>query len=56
MSLSVAQAHAYDLANTLMTTVLLIQCDEGYGVMVASEWDGSEDCVLQDYDPFAEAL
>lgn len=56
MSLSVAQAHAYDLANTLMQTVLLIQGDDGYGVMEASDFDGEASQVLQEFNPFEPAL
>lgn len=56
MSLSTAQAHAYDLANTLMQTVLLVQGDDGYGVMVADEYDSEESRIVNAFDPFEPAL
>lgn len=56
MSLSVAQAHAYELAITLMTTVLLIRGDEGYGVMAADDYDGEQDLIIHAFDPFEPAL
>ena len=55
MSLSVAQAHAYELANTLMLPVLLIVGDEGYGVIVAHEYDGEPSRILHEFDPYDPA-
>ena len=55
MSLSVAQAHAYELANTLMLTVLLVSGDEGYGIIVANEYDGEPSRILHEFDPYDPA-
>lgn len=53
MSLSLAQRCAFDLAKTLLVCVVLIQTDAGYGVMVASEFDGDPTAIVHEYDPFA---
>ena len=55
MSLSTARAHAFDLANTLMQTVLLVQGDDGYGVMVADDYDGEEGRIVNTFDPYDPA-
>jgi hypothetical protein len=52
MSLQLAQRHALSLAKTLMVCVVLIQTDGGYGVMVASEFDGPAEVIVHEYDPF----
>ncbi len=54
MSLTSAQARAWNLATTLMVCVVLFQTDGGgYGVMPAAEYDGDPACVVHEYDPFA---
>ncbi len=53
MSLTSAQARAWNLATTLMVCVVLFQTDSGYGVMPAAEYDGDPACVIHEYDPFA---
>lgn len=53
MSLSSAQARAWNLATTLMVSVVLFQTDGGYGVVPAAEYDGDPACVIHEYDPFA---
>jgi len=52
MSLKLAQAHAFSLAKTLMVCVVLIQTSDGYGVMVAAEFDGDSAQIIHEYDPF----
>ncbi|MDV4159430.1 hypothetical protein ACU8NH_30620 (plasmid) [Rhizobium leguminosarum] len=49
--LSLAQNHAFDLARTLMVT--LFEIDGEIGVMPSAEYDGDEDAILNEYDPFA---
>ena len=49
-NLDLAQNHAWDLACTLLVPVVLFQSDDGFGVMVASEYDGDEDRIVQEYD------
>ena len=52
-NLTFAQRHAFDLARTMMMPVILFQADDGvYGVMLASEYDGDEEAVLHEYDPW----
>jgi hypothetical protein len=53
MSLKIAQANAWSLAKTLMVCVILFQTADGYGVMVASEFDGPTEAIVHEYDPFA---
>ena len=52
MSLTTAQKLALNLAGTLMVCVVLIQVDGGYGVMPADEFDGDEEMVKLELDPF----
>ncbi|WP_027582184.1 hypothetical protein [Bradyrhizobium sp. Ai1a-2] len=51
-NLTLAQNHAFDLARTLMVPVILFQADNEFGVMVSSEYDGDQDAIVHDYDPF----
>ena len=51
-NLTLAQNHAFDLARTLMVPVILFQIDDEFGVMVSSEYDGEQDAIVHDYDPF----
>lgn len=51
--LSLAQNHAWNLARTLMTPVILFKVDEGeYGVLPADDLDGDEVNALYLYDPY----
>lgn len=52
MSLSLAQKVAYNLAVTLMVTVVLFRTDNGYAVMVETEFDGDAALVVHLYDPW----
>jgi hypothetical protein len=52
MSLNLAQKVAYNLAVTLMVTVVLILTDAGYAVMVEAEFDGDTARIIHLYDPF----
>jgi hypothetical protein len=51
-NLTLAQNHAFDRARTLMVPVILFQVDDEFGVMVSSEYDGEQDAIVHDYDPF----
>lgn len=51
--LSLAQNHALDLARTLMVPVTLFEVDGEIGVMPSAEYDGDEDAIINEYDPFA---
>lgn len=53
--LSLAQQHAWNLARTLMTPVILFQSDDQYGVLPADEIDDAEVEALYEYDPFGGA-
>ena len=50
--LSLAQKHAWRLARTLMTPVVLFQSDDAYGVLPADEVDDAEVDILFEYDPY----
>ncbi len=52
MPLQIAQARAFNLAKTLMVTIVLICIDGQYGVVEASEFDGDPAAVVHSYDPF----
>jgi hypothetical protein len=51
--LSIAQNHALDLARTLMVRVTLFKVEGEIGVMPSVEYDGDEDAIIHEYDPFA---
>lgn len=53
MSLKDAQAFAFSLANTLLTAIVVFKAGDGsHGVMPAAEYDGDEDAILYELDPF----
>lgn len=52
-NLELAQKHAWDLARTLMTTVVLFQSDDEYGVLPENELDDAEVEALYIYDPYS---
>lgn len=54
-NLNLAQHHAWDLARTLMVPVILFQIDDTFGVMIASEYDGDDNTIVQEYDPWSPA-
>lgn len=54
-NLTLAQHHAFDLARTLMVPVILFQTENEFGVMVSSEYDGEQDAIVHEYDPWSPA-
>ncbi|MBR0965710.1 MULTISPECIES: hypothetical protein [unclassified Bradyrhizobium] len=54
-NLTLAQNHAFDLARTLMVPVILFQAESEFGVMVSSEYDGDQDAIVHEYDPWSPA-
>ena len=50
-NLELAQKHAWNLARTLMTTVILFKSDDEYGVLPADEIEDAEVEALYEYDP-----
>ncbi len=54
MPLTLAQKVAYNLALTLMVTVVLFRTDNGYAVMVEAEFDGDDAVVVHLYDPYEQ--
>ncbi|MES4992571.1 hypothetical protein ACTJJ7_11730 [Phyllobacterium sp. 22229] len=52
-NLELAQKHAWNLARTLMTTVILFKSDNEYGVLPADELDDTEVNALFEYDPYS---
>ncbi|NGN44702.1 hypothetical protein G6N74_26960 [Mesorhizobium sp. CGMCC 1.15528] len=54
MSLNDAQAFAFSLAGTLMAAIVIFRAGDGsHSVMPASEYDGDEDAIVHEIDPFA---
>jgi len=52
-NLALAQQNAYQLSRSLMTPVILFQTeDHEYGVMTADEFDGDEDSIVHEYNPW----
>ena len=54
-NLELAQKHAWNLARTLMTTVILFRSDDEYGVLPADELEDAEVEALYEYDPHGGA-
>jgi hypothetical protein len=52
-NLEIAQKHAWNLARTLMTTVILFQSEDEYGVLPENELDDAEVKALYVYDPYS---
>ena len=50
--LSLAQQHAWNLARTLMTPIVLFRSDDEYGVLPADDIDGADLVILYEYDPY----
>lgn len=46
------EKHAWNLARTLMVSVILFKVDDEYGVMPADELDDDEVELLFEYDPY----
>ena len=54
MSLADAHAFAFSLAATLMVTIIVFRAGDGtLSVMPAAEYDGEDDTVINEIDPFA---
>jgi len=54
MSLKIAQSHAWSLAWTLMTCIVVFRIsDKQFGVAEACEFGGDTASIVREYDPFA---
>ena len=54
MSLTTANAYAVSLAVTLMVAIVIFRAGDGtMSVMPATEYDGDEDSIVSEIDPFA---
>ncbi|MBB5704098.1 hypothetical protein FHS76_004013 [Ochrobactrum daejeonense] len=54
MSLADAHAYALSLAATLMVSIVIFRAGDGtLNVMLAAEYDGDDDTVIREIDPFA---
>lgn len=51
-NLELAQKHAWNLARTLMTTVILFRSDDEYGVLPEDELEDAEVEAIYVYDPY----
>jgi len=54
-NLTLAQNHAFNLARTLVVPVTLFRVENEFGVMVSSEYDGEQDSIVHEYDPWSPA-
>ena len=54
-NLTLAQNHAFDLARTLMVPVILFLAESEFGLMVSSEYEGDQDAIVHEYDPWSPA-
>ena len=52
MSLSLAREHAFSLANTLMTCIILFQAGDGFSAVPIAEFDGEPESVILEFDPY----
>ncbi len=53
MSFADANAYACSLAATLMVAIVIFRAGDGtVGVMPATEYDGDEDTIISEIDPF----
>ena len=53
MSLGQAHAFAFSLAATLMTVIVVFRAGDGtVSAMPATEYDGDDDAILGEIDPF----
>ena len=54
MSLQTAHAFAFSLATTLMAAIVIFRAGDGtMSVMPATEYDGDDDTIVSEIDPFA---
>ncbi|WP_198174221.1 hypothetical protein [Mesorhizobium xinjiangense] len=54
MSFTDAHTFAFSLATTLMVTIVIFRAGDGtLSVMPATEYDGDDDTVVEEIDPFA---
>lgn len=52
MSLSTAQQLAWTLATSLMACITLFKAADGYGVLPTADFDGPQESIVHEYDPF----
>ena len=54
MALADADGFAFSLAATLMVTIVVFRAGDGtLSVMPAAEYDGEDDTIIKEIDPFA---
>lgn len=54
LSLTIANAYAASLAATLMVAIVIFRAGDGsMSVMPAAEYDGDDDSIVAEIDPFA---
>ncbi len=54
MTLATANAYAASLASTLMVAIVIFRAGDGtMSVMPATEYDGDDDTIVSEIDPFA---
>mgnify|MGYP007026490054 FL=1 len=53
MTLATANAYAASLASTLMVAIIIFRAGDGtMSVMPATEYDGDDDTIVSEIDPF----
>jgi len=54
MTLAIANAYAASLASTLMVAIVIFRAGDGtMSVIPAAEYEGDEDSIVSEIDPFA---
>jgi len=54
MTIATANAYAASLASTLMVVIIIFRAGDGtMSVMPATEYDGDDDTIVSEIDPFA---
>jgi len=54
--LSQISEYAFSLARDLLVSIVIFKIDDQFGAMLASEYDGAEDTIIRELDPFALGL
>lgn len=54
--LTLVKAYAYSLAKDLLVNIVIFKIDGRFGVMPADEYDGADDTIIRELDPFELGL
>ncbi len=54
--LNLVKAYAYSLAKDLLVNIVIFKIDGRFGVMPSNEYDGADDTIIRELDPFELGL